>query len=107
MNDDGSRLFDEFARLFGDAASVAQGFQREVESFVRSQAERLIGEMDLVRREDFEAVKDLAARLRLDNEGLEARVAALEARLGAAAASPAAAPPRRRGPRPGAAKAAD
>ncbi|MFO1185144.1 MAG: accessory factor UbiK family protein [Bauldia sp.] len=82
MTKDGTHLFDEFARFVGDAASVAQGFQREAETFFRSQAERIIGELDLVRREDFEAVKELASKARIENERLGARVAALEAKLG-------------------------
>jgi BMFP domain-containing protein YqiC len=74
-----NRFFDEVARLMNDAAGVAQGFRREFETLFRSQAERLLRELDLVKREDFEAVKEMARLAREDNEALKARVAALEA----------------------------
>ena len=76
------RIADEFAKLFSDAANVAQGVKREAETLFRSQAERFIADMDLVKREDFDAVREMAAKARAENERLAARVAALEARLG-------------------------
>jgi BMFP domain-containing protein YqiC len=83
MSDNRSgRIADEFAKLFNDAANVAQGVKREAESLFRSQAERFVADMDLVKREDFDAVREMAARARAENERLAARVAALEARLG-------------------------
>jgi BMFP domain-containing protein YqiC len=83
MSDNRSgRIADEFAKLFNDAANVAQGVKREAETLFRSQAERFIADMDLVKREDFDAVREMAARARAENERLAARVAALEARLG-------------------------
>lgn len=85
-----NRIFDEFARLMTDAAGVAQSIRREVETVVRGQMERFVGDMDLVKREDFEVVRDMASKARAENEELKARVAALEARLGPA---PAGAPP--------------
>lgn len=85
-----NRFFDEVARLMNDAAGAAQGMRREVETVFRSQAERIMRELDLVRREDFEAVKEMARIAREDNEALKARVAALEAALGRA---PPAGPP--------------
>jgi BMFP domain-containing protein YqiC len=89
-----NRFFDEVARLMNDAAGAAHGMRREVETVFRSQAERIMRELDLVRREDFEAVKEMARIAREDNEALKARVAALEAALGAAPAQtpPAGAP---------------
>jgi BMFP domain-containing protein YqiC len=75
------RLYDEFARLMNDAAGVAQGVRREFDAVLRTQAERLLGDMDLVRREEFEAVKDMARLAREENEALKARIAALEASL--------------------------
>jgi BMFP domain-containing protein YqiC len=75
------RLYDEFARLMNDAAGVAQGVRREFDAVLRTQAERLLGDMDLVRREEFEAVKDMARLAREENEALRARIAALEASL--------------------------
>jgi BMFP domain-containing protein YqiC len=77
------RLYDEFAKLMNDAAGVAQGVRREFDSVLRTQAERLLRDMDLVHREEFEAVKEMARLAREENEALKARIAALEARLGA------------------------
>lgn len=82
MTQTSSRLLDEFAKLMTDVAGVAQGVRREVETAVRSQAERFIGEMDLVQREEFDAVREMAARAREENEALKSRIAALEARFG-------------------------
>ncbi len=79
------RLYDEFAKLMNDAAGVAQGVRREVDSVVKSQAERILRDMDLVHREEFEAVKEMARLAREENEALKARIAALEAKLGATA----------------------
>jgi len=55
-----NRFFDEVARLMNDAAGAAQGMRREVETLFRNQAERILRDLDLVKREDFEAVKDMA-----------------------------------------------
>jgi BMFP domain-containing protein YqiC len=74
-----SRVFDDFARLVTDAAEVAQGVRREAETVMKSQLERLLGTMDVVMREEFEAVKQMAAKARDENEKLSKRVAALEA----------------------------
>jgi BMFP domain-containing protein YqiC len=81
MTQTSNRLLDEFARLMTDAAGVAQGVRREAETAVRHQAERFLGDMDIVRREEFEAVRDMAARAREENETLRRRLDALEARL--------------------------
>ena len=78
MTQTSNRLFDELARLMTDAANVAQGVRREASTAFRSQAERLINDLDLVRREDFDAVKEMASRARAENETLAARVEALE-----------------------------
>ena len=83
MNQGPNRLFDEFAKLMTDAAGTAQGLRREIETAFKSQAERFLNEMDLVKREDFEAVKEMAALARSENEALKARLDELEARLGA------------------------
>ena len=82
MTQTSNRLLDEFAKLMTDMAGVAQGMRREVETAFRSQAERFLNEMDLVRREEFDAVKEMAARARDESESLKKRVAALEAKLG-------------------------
>ena len=76
-----NRFFDEMARLMNDAAGVAQGVRREFDTLVRNQAERVLHDLDVVRREEFEAVKDMARLAREENEALKARVAALEAAL--------------------------
>ena len=76
-----NRFFDEIGRLMNDAAGVAQGMRREVDSVVRNQAERVLRDLDVVKREEFEAVKDMARLAREENEALKARIAALEARL--------------------------
>ena len=77
-----NRFFDEVARLMTDAAGAAQGMRREVETLFRNQAERILRDLDVVKREDFEAVKDMARLAREENEALKTRVAALEAALG-------------------------
>ena len=86
-----NRFFDEVARLMNDAAGVAQGVRREFETLFRTQAERWLRDLDLVKREDFEAVKDMARIAREEGEALKARVSALEAALAksASAAEPA------------------
>ncbi len=81
-----NRFFDEVARLMNDAAGVAQGVRREFESLFRSQAERILRDLDVVKREEFEAVKDMARLAREENEALKTRIAALEAKLGVAPA---------------------
>jgi BMFP domain-containing protein YqiC len=75
------RLYDEFARLMNDAAGVAQGVRREFDTVLRTQAERILRDLDVVHREEFEAVKEMARLAREENEALKIRVAALEARL--------------------------
>jgi BMFP domain-containing protein YqiC len=98
-----NRFFDEVARLMNDAAGVAQGVRREAETLFRTQAERILRDLAVVQREEFEAVKDMARLAREENEALKARIAALEARLAgsnAAAGGPGAtsAPPGPGGP---------
>lgn len=82
MTQTSSRFFDEIARLMNDAAGAASGVKREVEIVVRSQAERILRDLDLVKREEFEAVKDMARLAREENEALKTRIAALEKKLG-------------------------
>jgi len=82
MTQTSNRFFDEVARLMNDAAGAAQGVKREIDSVVRHQAERILNDLDLVKREEFEAVKDMARLAREENDALKARIAALEARLG-------------------------
>jgi BMFP domain-containing protein YqiC len=75
-----SRIFDDLAKVMNDAAGLAQGARREVDTLVRSQLERLLAGMDVVTREEFEAVREMAALARAQNDKLEARVAELEAK---------------------------
>jgi BMFP domain-containing protein YqiC len=76
-----SRFFDDLSRLMTDAAGLADGAKREAQTFARTQMERMMSGMDIVTREEFEAVKEMAARARDDNEKLARRVAELEAML--------------------------
>ena len=89
MTQTSSRFFDEIARLMNDAAGVAQGVRREFDTLFKTQAERWLRDLDLVKREEFEAVKDMARLAREENEALKARITALEARMAQAPASPA------------------
>ena len=82
MTQTSNRLFDEMARLMNDAAGVAQGVRREFDSLFRSQAERILRDLDVVQREDFEAVKEMARLAREENEALKVRIEALEAKVG-------------------------
>ena len=76
-----NRLYDEFAKLMTDAAGVASGVRREVDTVVRTQAERILRDLDYVTRDEFEAVKEMAIKARDENDRLAARLAALEAKL--------------------------
>ncbi|MCY0148007.1 accessory factor UbiK family protein [Hoeflea sp. G2-23] len=76
-----NRFLDELAKLMTDAAGATQGLRREAETAMRSQLERLMNSMDLVKREEYEAVRDMAVKAREENDALSARLAALEAKL--------------------------
>ena len=80
-----NRFFDEIARLMNDATGVAQGVRREFDTLLRNQAERMLRDLDVVKREDFEAVKEMARLAREENEALRARIEALESTLAKAA----------------------
>ena len=77
-----NRFFDEVARLMNDAAGAAQGMRREVETLFRNQAERILRDLDVVKREDFEVVREMASQARVENEALKKRIEALEGMLG-------------------------
>ncbi|RUU49847.1 accessory factor UbiK family protein, partial [Mesorhizobium sp. M2C.T.Ca.TU.002.02.1.1] len=62
-----NRILDEFAKIMTDAAGAAQGVRREVETAFRAQAERMLNSMDVVQREEFEAVREMAVKAREDN----------------------------------------
>jgi BMFP domain-containing protein YqiC len=83
MTQTNNRIFDELAKLMTDAAGAAQGMRREIETLFKSQGERMLREMDVVSREEFEATKAMAVKAREENEALAARLAALEAELAA------------------------
>ncbi len=74
-------VFDDLAGMAGGAFSALAGLRAEVEGMARSQAEAMVQRLDLVRRDDLDAAMEVARRAREGQEALEARVAALEARL--------------------------
>ncbi len=76
-----NRIFDDLSRLADGAASTVAGIKGDIEGLVRNQLERLMADMDVVPREEFEAVKAVAAKARTEQEKLEKRVAKLEAAL--------------------------
>ena len=78
MTQTSNRFFDEIARLMNDATGVAQGVRREFDTLFRTQAERILRDLDVVQREEFEAVKEMARLAREENEALKARLEALE-----------------------------
>jgi BMFP domain-containing protein YqiC len=78
-----NRILDEFAKLMTDAAGAAQGVRKEVEGAFRAQGEKFLNSMDLVKREEFDAVSEMARNARMENETLTAAFAALEARVAA------------------------
>lgn len=82
-----SSVFDDLARLMTGAMGMAQGMSQEARSFMRAQADRFVAEMDLVGRDEFEAVKEIAAQARAEADELRVRVAALEAALAARSAA--------------------
>jgi len=87
MNSGSNRLLDELAKVMTDAAGAAQGVRREMETAMRSQLERLLNSMDLVKREEFEAVRDMAIKAREENDALAKRLDDLEQKLSQKSAS--------------------
>lgn len=79
-----NRLLDELSRLATDAVGAAQGVRREASNVARGQMDRLTQSLDLVSREEFEAVRDMAVAARAENDRLSARLAALETQATAA-----------------------
>ncbi len=86
MTQTSNRFFDEIGRLMNDAAGAAQGVKREIDTVVRNQAEKILRDLDIVKREEFEAAKEMARLAREENETLKARISALEAKLGVSSA---------------------
>ena len=83
-----NRFFDDLARVAAGAMSTLSGVKSEVESRIREQLERVLAGMDLVSRDEFEAVKAMAAKARAEQEDLAKRVAELESRLAAPETGP-------------------
>ena len=76
-----SRFFDEVSKLMTGAAGAAQGVRKEIDTIVQTQVERVLNNLNIVKREDFEVVKDMAEKARLENSKLETRIAELEKKL--------------------------
>ena len=83
MTTTSSRFFDELAKLMTNAAGAAQGVRRELDTLVQTQVERVLNNLDVVKREDFEVVKAMAAKAREENDALAKRLAELEAKFNA------------------------
>jgi BMFP domain-containing protein YqiC len=81
MRDSRPPFLDDFAKLMTDAAGMAHGVRREAETVFKTQLERILAGMDVVTREEFEAVREMAQLAREENERLAQRIAALEAKL--------------------------
>lgn len=81
MNQGPNRIFDEFAKLMTDGAGVAQGIKREAETAFRAQAEGFLANMDLVKREEFDVVREMASRAREENEALRIELATLKKQM--------------------------
>jgi BMFP domain-containing protein YqiC len=89
MSASSNRLLDDLGRLMTDAAGIASGVRREVDTVVKSQIDRLLRDADVVTREEFEAVREMAILAREENEVLKGRIAALEAMATSVAPEPA------------------
>ena len=87
-----NRLFDDLARMANGALNTLSGLREEIESRVRERVERMLSDMDMVPREEFDAVKAMAQTARSEQEALSAKVAELERRLGEVAGGGQAAP---------------
>lgn len=83
-----NKILDDMARVASSAMGVAAGMRSEVEARIREQLERLLAQMDLVSREEFEVMKAVAVTAREEQEALTARLATLEARLTALESAP-------------------
>lgn len=97
-----NRLLDDLARMANGALNTLSGLREEIETRVRERVERMLADMDMVPREEFDAIKAMAQKARAEQEELAARVAELErklAELSATAEKPKPAAPRRRSPK--------
>jgi len=80
---DRPRIFDDLAGVAGGAFSALSGAREEVAAVIRARVDEVLAALDLVRREEFEVVRDMASRARAAQEDAEARLGALETRLAA------------------------
>lgn len=85
-----NRFFDDLAKMINGVAGTVAGAGREAEAAMRDRAKEFVGRMDFVSREEFEAVKQMAAKARAEAEALKARLDKLEGTAKPAAAKPAA-----------------
>ena len=83
MTTPSSKFFDELAKVMSNAAGAAQGARREIDNLVKAQIERVLADMQVVQREEFEVVREMATKAREENEELKARIAALEKKASA------------------------
>jgi BMFP domain-containing protein YqiC len=88
MSSSSSRILDDLGRLMTDAAGMATGMRKEVDGIVKSQIERLLRDADVVTREEFEAIREMAVLAREENAALKARIEQLEAALAATGGKP-------------------
>ena len=95
-----NKLFDDFVKMVNGVAGTFAGMGREAEASAREKMREWMAGADFVGRDEFEAVKAMAAAARDENEALKARLAALEARAGGPAAAAAAKPKRKPGAKP-------
>jgi len=82
MTTTSSRFFDDLAKMMTGAAGAAQGLRREFDTLVQNQIERVLNNLEIVKREDFEAVRAMAQKAREENDRLAQRITELESRLG-------------------------
>lgn len=76
-----SRFFDELAKLMTNAAGAASGVRKEVDNLVQTQVERVLNNINVVKREEFDVVREMAEKARMENDKLSARIAELESKL--------------------------
>ncbi len=81
MAQNNSRVFDELAKFMSNAAGAAQGLRKEIDQMVQTQVERVLNNLNVVRREDFEVVRDMAEKARTENAALAERLAEIEKKL--------------------------
>lgn len=85
MSSGTTRILDDLAKLMTDAAGSVQSAGKDLETGIKAQVERWLNSMDVVKREEFDAVRDMAIKGRDENDALRARIDALEAKLNAKA----------------------